>query len=386
MFASEEPEPPHSVRMSKRPKIRLQPRQRRRKVTIKWDQSPIDPHVTEYCLVLSNRKKYTSLCGARGDRYGPYGHGPGPVKGNTSKMSNNGDQEQGNLLISCVGSRTHHTIENLEHGKSYFLSIFAINKQNNLTFPYGSDVLPYNEKVKQSKLKDGKTENVNLRRLDGKAVFKFKAGKRTGETMAVSVMPCGGAVDVIVFKQGKPKQVMEERKKIFYGRFLVKSVRKGERFIIEVKSSNKEQLRRTTGVEILATTQKRLPLPELPSETDVREYKSLRNCDSVTIGWMPSPDPLADRYCILTRETQRSDEELRAPNQCALDMTLRKNDMFVHRKCFNKEQNDRNKVLTEKINRLKPNRKYIVQVIVEKVKGKPLSYDFLTVQTNSKCT
>lgn len=74
--------------------------------------------------------------------------------------------------------------------------------------------------------------------------------------MAVSVMPCGGAVDVIVFKQGKPKQVMEERKKIFYGRFLVKSVRKGERFIIEVKSSNKEQLRRTTGVEVGITKKK----------------------------------------------------------------------------------------------------------------------------------
>lgn len=47
------------------------------------------------------------------------------------------------------------------------------------------------------------------------------------------------------------------------------------------------------------------------------------------------------RYCILTRETHKSDEELRAPNQCALDMTLRKHDKLIHRKCFNKEQNDR---------------------------------------------
>lgn len=49
--------------------------------------SPIDPHVTEYCLVMSSRKNYSSLCGAHGDRYGPYGHGLGTVKGNTSKMS-----------------------------------------------------------------------------------------------------------------------------------------------------------------------------------------------------------------------------------------------------------------------------------------------------------
>lgn len=35
-----------------------------------FSSSPIDPHITDYCLVVSSRRNYTSLCGARGDRYG----------------------------------------------------------------------------------------------------------------------------------------------------------------------------------------------------------------------------------------------------------------------------------------------------------------------------
>ena len=82
-------------------------------------------------------------------------------------------------------------------------------------------------------------------------MFLLKAGKRTGENMTVSVMPCGGAVDVFVIKQGKPRNIVEKRIRLYsYGRLLVSSVRKGERFRIEVKSSDREELKRTTGVEV----------------------------------------------------------------------------------------------------------------------------------------
>ena len=95
-------------------------------------------------------------------------------------------------------------------------------------------------------------------------------------------------------------------------------------------------------LQVLATTKPsvKFPFPELPEKPQVYEYDSMRRCDSVTVGWLPSPDPRASRYCVFAREDKRRDQETQRPNQCSLDLRLKKNSDFAMMQCQDKILND----------------------------------------------
>ena len=76
--------------------------------------------------------------------------------------------------VGCVGRKTSFTVSNLEHGKVYHFNLFAVNKRTNLSFPYGRTTLKYEPRSKPAGLKDGKVTSVNLKKMDGRATFKFK--------------------------------------------------------------------------------------------------------------------------------------------------------------------------------------------------------------------
>ena len=76
--------------------------------------------------------------------------------------------------VGCVGSKTSYTLSDLEHGKVYHFNLFAVNKRTNLSFPYGRTTLKYEPRSKPTGLRDGKISSVNLRKMDGRATFKFK--------------------------------------------------------------------------------------------------------------------------------------------------------------------------------------------------------------------
>lgn len=72
----------------------------------------------------------------------------------------------------------------------------------------------------------------------------------------------------------------------------------------------------------------------MPTEAQVYEYNSLRKCNSVTVGWMPSPDRRAAHYCLVVREGKlRELEGYRMPNQCGLENRLRKSADFAVKYC-----------------------------------------------------
>jgi hypothetical protein len=73
-----------------------------------------------------------------------------------------------------VGRKTSYTLSNLEHGKVYHFNLFAVNRRTNLSFPYGRTTLKYEPRSKPTGLRDGKISSVNLRKMDGRATFKFK--------------------------------------------------------------------------------------------------------------------------------------------------------------------------------------------------------------------
>lgn len=84
------------------------------------------------------------------------------------------------------------------------------------------------------------------------------------------------------------------------------------------------------------------PLPELPSTVALHDYPGLRTCDSVTIAWLPSPDPLVSRYCIQVRdETRQKQPFFKKPNQCHLPDTPSKHrDLsIVSTNCYDHPKN-----------------------------------------------
>jgi hypothetical protein len=95
-------------------------------------------------------------------------------------------------------------------------------------------------------------------------------------------------------------------------------------------------------LQVLVTSRPgaKFPLPELPAEPLVHEYDSMRTCDSVTVGWIPSPDPLVARYCVFAREDKLRELDTRRPNQCALDSRLKKGSDFAVMHCQDRIPDD----------------------------------------------
>ncbi|GLV39504.1 nord [Carabus blaptoides fortunei] len=393
VYVSTEPGGPQPLQITQPPKLRLQNRQRRKQLAVRWNQSLVDPHVTNYCLVISQKRNYSSLCEALEDRFGifpPEVNLPDLIKPKTKSLEkeNIWDKSKGSKkdpMINCVGSQTQYTLNNLEHGKVYHFNLFATNLQSNLSYPYGSAVLRFDSHVKPTALKDGKAAFVNLKKLDGKAVFRYKVGRASTEPLKLYVIPCGGAVDVEVTL--KSTSVEQRRRVDGYGKIFIKNPIRGQRYYIRVITTNREELKRTSGVEVLATTRPsvKFPLPNMPSEVQVYEYASLRRCDSVTVGWLPSPDQRAAHYCLVVREGRlREMEGYRMPNQCGLESRLKKSADFAVKYCQDIKKGEK-EVITQKISQLKTGRSYVVQVTIKKPKGKTLSYDLLQVHTKPSC-
>lgn len=89
-------------------------------------------------------------------------------------------------------------------------------------------------------------------------------------------------------------------------------------------------------LQVLATTKPlaKFPLPNMPPKPKVHEYNSLRKCDSITVGWEPSPDRRAVHYCLVVKEGKlRELEGYKMPNQCGLENRLRKSRDFAVKYC-----------------------------------------------------
>lgn len=76
-------------------------------------------------------------------------------------------------MISCTGKKTQYTISNLKEGRKYYYNLFAINKQSNLTYPYGSVSKVFKSEMKTIPLKNGYGQAV-LKGSEEEAIFRYK--------------------------------------------------------------------------------------------------------------------------------------------------------------------------------------------------------------------
>ncbi|XP_017778877.1 PREDICTED: protein NDNF [Nicrophorus vespilloides] len=375
VYISTESDGPEALKGRENRKLLLR-RQRNNRLAIKWDPSLVDPQGTEYCLVISSLKHHETFCGA-GNLLKP------EPENRTNAASENLPKCDVDPMIICTGKKTHYAFLKPQQNLRYYFDLFAINLQTNFTYLFASNTTMLSNKLKPASLKDGKLTFVNLKEMDGKAVFRFKVGRKSHDDLEVYVMPCGGAVDVQVTKR---HEVIETRRTIEgFGKISVKNPQSGARYNIKIFSTNGEELRRTSGIELYATSRKKsfIPLPDLPNKPIVKEYVSLRSCDSVTVGWLPSPGQKTSHYCLVIKEGKLR-YGFKQTNQCGLENRLKKSTDFAAKYCKDIKPIE-GKVITQKIGQLKPGRSYIVQVTVKKHRGKTISYDLLQAQTKSKC-
>ncbi|CAH0564027.1 unnamed protein product [Brassicogethes aeneus] len=390
IYISTEPNGPQAIENSKYQELKLMKRHRRRRLTVRWEPSLVDPQSTEYCLIVSSRGHYGALCGALSDKFGVefQKNLKLPVSASQTVISyqpNEYFDDHEDPAIICIEKKTQYTLSDLRQGQNYYFDVFALNKQSNLTYPHGKAHMVFDRRTKAITLKDGKSTFTNLRKLDGRAVFKFKVNRRTESSLELFIMPCGGAVDVEVNLKG---EVIALKKRIEgFGKVRISSPLVKSRYRIKVYTSNREEFRKTSGVEIYATTKSfsKTPLPSMPNEPIVKEYISLRKCDSVTIGWLSSPDQKSAHYCLVVKEGKiREMENYKMPNQCGLENRLRKSADYTLKYCKD-ITHEKEQVVTERISHLKPGKNYIIQVTVKKPKGKTLSYDLVQIHTLPFC-
>lgn len=80
-------------------------------------------------------------------------------------------------IINCVGRQTFYTFTNLKNGEFYIFNLFASNPNNKLTYLYGSVKQLFNNHKKPKALRDGIPTSANLKKDDGKSVFRYKVIK-----------------------------------------------------------------------------------------------------------------------------------------------------------------------------------------------------------------
>nr|CAD7205448.1 unnamed protein product [Timema douglasi] len=227
--------------------------------------SSVDPHVMHYCLVVNTRRYYSTLCEAQGEKYGVTPPEVSLMSGfnfpreqaeahknelanKASRLGRGSGEIHEDIVLECVRGRTHHTLHNLEHGKVYHFNLFAVNRRTNLSFSYGNTTLKYEHGNKPTSLKDGKVSSVNFRKLNGRAIFKFKVGRHAASGLQLYVMPCGGgAVNAELTLRGVA--VVTKRRVEGYERFDVKNSAKGERYVLRVTAVNQDELRRIQAIE-----------------------------------------------------------------------------------------------------------------------------------------
>ncbi|KAJ8978892.1 hypothetical protein NQ317_008507, partial [Molorchus minor] len=330
IYMSTEPGGPQTLQNSHHQRLRLLKRQRRKKLTIRWEASLVDPQGTDYCLTVNTEKNYRNLCSAQYDKYGIYQ--PKSVNQpviasqtviNWQPLKLEDKIEKAFPLIACVGRKTQYTVSNLKQGETYYFNLFATNRQSNLTYPLGSISSKFDE-------------------IRWEAVFRYKVSvsKNSGTPLNIFIMPCGILIYAEVYI--KNKIVVSQRRIEKFENMVLETPVVGVRYLIKILAINREDVIRSSGVEILVTSKPttKIPLPAMPSNTMVEEYQSLRECDSVTVGWLSSPGSKIGHYCIVVREGRiKEAEDYGLPNQCGVEKRMKKYVDFTLKYCRNKAHN-----------------------------------------------
>ncbi|KAK9507628.1 hypothetical protein O3M35_007444 [Rhynocoris fuscipes] len=351
---------------SRRPKGQL---------AIRWPPSPIDPQSMSYILVVNPLAPTKTLCTAIREKDGIY-----PINSWRS-----GRPPRHDILIENAGSRTSTIVSGLKIDHDYFLELYCVNNETNVTYLYSEEKARY-QRAKPIPLREGKISTANIRRLDGRVTFRYKVRKteEPGGKLEWWVLACGRGISVDAQIRHKRKSLLPRTRVTGYGRLTMENVVPGSTYILRVNASDPEILAKVTAIQVSAGMHG-LREPMLPENRAVHEFRSLRSCRSITVGWHPAHGRNI-QYCVVAKEVTKQNQFFPIPDQCSLLQRIRRVDYHVLQ-CLPPQTSNLTHILTKDVNNLKPGRLYDIQVIVKSDKSKILSYNVIRVRTKAgHCT
>uniref|UniRef100_A0A146LJB6 Protein NDNF n=1 Tax=Lygus hesperus TaxID=30085 RepID=A0A146LJB6_LYGHE len=374
IFVSVSPVPVSQLRPTAN--VTVTSRRHKGQLSVRWPPSSVSPHAVSYWLVLTPSTPAKSLCSAK-------------IMAGLEANSNIDEEViKGNITIENLGSRTSSIIKGLKPDHNYTVEVFVVNNLTGLSYRYGTATARY-MRTRPLPLRDGRQTDANLRKMDGRATFRYKVPKATplGGRLEWYVAVCGTGTVVDAEVRHKRRPIIERREIVGYSIITLNNPVPSATYILRINSTEPEMLARITQVQVLATT-KGLHEPILPKLTSVHEHKSARSCRSVQLGWYPSsPSPSSNgtnflTYCITTKEVHKSEMFTPTPDQCAHSLALKNHDYSTNL-CFRRTVNK--KMITKEVTHLKPWKFYDIQVAVRNGNSKVLSYEKIRVRTKQHC-
>ncbi|XP_015114958.1 protein NDNF [Diachasma alloeum] len=351
--------------------LRFQPRRNRRRLTVSWSKSHVDPHLSTYCLAVTSGTSLhpPTLCAAKNVLVSHSHSG----RGSSSKEHVHKGNPTG---LHCV-HQTRVTLHGLVYDTTYNFTLYVVNTRNNLSTRIAAESLKY-KKTQAQVLLTGRYVTAKLQKNFG--IVNFRYQPHYNESTEFHVLPCGGGV--VRAKLRGPDGITRHKKEVKTHELLkAPALEKGKKYTLRISAAPQE-LGRELSVKVLATQAGTIEYPEVPFKEPPREFR--KECNEVTIG----VDPVgAAEYCILARELRGiTPLKLAAiptiPDQCDLHRRRRSEYSFDH--CVNRTDPPGNKAQIFKITNLLPGKWYQVQITAQ-IHGQSLSYPLIKVRTKKNC-
>ncbi|CAL8254845.1 unnamed protein product [Lota lota] len=402
-------------------------------VTLSWEPSPsLARKGYDYCVLVNPDHNYPSMCAAREgpwkdkDAGKPQGRGAGR-KGGSGKGTGSwppsedrwrGPQQRrkapggetrpasrGPALrdgdadppCACRGAENVCTVSELLPEIQYYFDVFAVDAANGTSAAYTGTFARTHEEARPAvaALREGELRWVAFRG-DAPAhaeaqLFSFRprGWQRNG---LLTLQSCGGGSS-----EGQRAKVTVSTK----GRVLSSQALGADlvQIWLHGSSSYLVHLERDAappgaaggggggggGLRVKMQTSSayhRMGAPSLPSTLQIKSFKRLRSCSSVTLAWMGTEE--RSLYCIYRRMLPEGDGDGTAPAAPCLGPESRPGTEQVLCKYF-QELNPRRAVTTAVIGGLEPGRAYVFDVYLMRRWGIAVKYVSKTVRTRKEC-
>ncbi|XP_034188746.2 neuron derived neurotrophic factor nord [Osmia lignaria lignaria] len=349
--------------------LRFQQRRSKRRLTISWNKSNIDPHLSHYCLAVTSGSQAhpLTLCAAQNLlRVHPY-----PSKGSSSKEQQHRGIPEG---LHCV-RQTKLTLHRMKYDTTYNFTLYVVNTRNNVSNRIATDALRF-RRTPELMLRTGRYTTANLRKTDGFINFRYRPPGNASSIF--HILPCGGGI--VKAKLSGPG-ILREKEVVGYASLRVPPLTSGKTYTLRI-SATPQELVRVSAIKVLATQESSTIYPQIPSRSAPHEYRSLRTCHEVTVGVESAG---AAKYCILVRELKSSSSLssiTTIPDQCGLHR--RRRSEYTFEVCEEKQSPPKDRALPFTLKRLQPGKTYLLQITAQ-LKGQSLSYPLLVVRTRRSC-
>ncbi|XP_077260978.1 neuron derived neurotrophic factor nord isoform X3 [Temnothorax americanus] len=353
--------------------LRFQQRRSKRRLTISWGKSHVDPHLSNYCLAVTSgtQPHPSTLCAAQ-NVLKAHPHSSARTGFSPKEHHHRGGPEG----LHCA-RQTKLTLHRMRYDTTYNFTLYVVNTRNNVSNRVATDAIRF-KKTPELTLHTGRYTTANLRKTDGFVNFRYRPSDNTSSTF--HILPCGGGI--VKAKLSGQGILRQEKEVVGYASLRVPPLPTNNKTYTLRISTTPQELVRVSTIKVLATQESSTIYPQIPFKNPPREYRSLRTCHEVTIGVEPAG---AAKYCILVKEL-RSSSSLASvttvPDQCGLHR--RRRSEYTFEVCEEKRNPPNDRALPFTLRRLQPGKAYLLQITAQ-MNGQSLSYPLLGVRTRRSC-